>query len=202
MYEEVNTLDKNQTEEFETQSKSAENQTENDFENETENEDFVEEASEIIEDSSQSSREEELEAQLAEANQRTLRVQADYDNFRRRSREEKESAAKYKSQSIIEGLLPVLDNFERALMVEPGTEEVKSLMQGMDMVYRQLQDVLKNEGVEVIPTVGEEFNPHLHQAVMQVEEEGYESNQIVEELQKGYQLKERVIRPAMVKVNA
>ncbi|WP_082795233.1 nucleotide exchange factor GrpE [Alkalihalobacillus trypoxylicola] len=195
-------MDKNQTEEFETQSKSAENQTENDFENETENEDFVEEASEIIEDSSQSSREEELEAQLAEANQRTLRVQADYDNFRRRSREEKESAAKYKSQSIIEGLLPVLDNFERALMVEPGTEEVKSLMQGMDMVYRQLQDVLKNEGVEVIPTVGEEFNPHLHQAVMQVEEEGYESNQIVEELQKGYQLKERVIRPAMVKVNA
>ncbi|GAF65973.1 heat shock protein GrpE [Bacillus sp. TS-2] len=195
-------MDKNQTEEFETQSKSAENQTENDFENETENEDFVEEASEIIEDISQSSREEELEAQLAEANQRTLRVQADYDNFRRRSREEKESAAKYKSQSIIEGLLPVLDNFERALMVEPGTEEVKSLMQGMDMVYRQLQDVLKNEGVEVIPTVGEEFNPHLHQAVMQVEEEGYESNQIVEELQKGYQLKERVIRPAMVKVNA
>ncbi len=141
-------------------------------------------------------------AEIAELNNRLLRVQADYDNFRRRSREEKEAAAKYRSQNVIEALLPVIDNFERALLVKPETEEAKSLLQGMEMVYRQFQDTLKSEGVEVIETVGQPFDPHLHQAVMQVEEEGFESNQIVEELQKGYKLKDRVLRPSMVKVNA
>ncbi|WP_396334568.1 nucleotide exchange factor GrpE [Alkalihalobacillus sp. MEB130] len=141
-------------------------------------------------------------AEIADLNNRLLRVQADYDNFRRRSREEKEAAAKYRSQNVIEALLPVIDNFERALLVKPEGEEAKSLLQGMEMVYRQFQDTLKNEGVEVIETVGQAFDPHLHQAVMQVEQEGFESNQIVEELQKGYKLKDRVLRPSMVKVNA
>ncbi|ADC50721.1 MULTISPECIES: nucleotide exchange factor GrpE [Alkalihalophilus] len=143
-----------------------------------------------------------LEAQVAELNNRMLRVQADYDNFRRRSREEKEAAAKYRSQALIEGLLPVVDNFERALLVKPESEEAQSLLSGMEMVYRQLKDTLKNEGVEVIETTGQSFDPHLHQAVMQVSEDGFESNQIVEELQKGYKLKDRVLRPSMVKVNA
>ncbi|WP_372459046.1 nucleotide exchange factor GrpE [Alkalihalobacillus deserti] len=146
--------------------------------------------------------EENSQAEIAELNNRILRIQADYDNFRRRSREEKEAAAKYRSQTVIEALLPVIDNFERALLVKPEAEEAKSLLQGMEMVYRQFQDTLKNEGIEVIDTVGQMFDPHLHQAVMQVEEEGFESNQIVEELQKGYKLKDRVLRPSMVKVNA
>ncbi|MCM3761527.1 nucleotide exchange factor GrpE [Alkalihalobacillus oceani] len=140
--------------------------------------------------------------EIEELRNRLLRTQADYDNFRRRSREEKEAAAKYRSQTVIEALLPVIDNFERALLVKPETEEAKSLLQGMEMVYRQFQDALKNEGVEVIETVGQTFDPHLHQAVMQVEEPEFESNQIVEELQKGYKLKDRVLRPSMVKVNA
>jgi molecular chaperone GrpE len=143
-----------------------------------------------------------LEAEVADLNNRLLRVQADYDNFRRRSREEKDAAAKYRAQSFIEGLLPAIDNFERALQIKPEQDETKSLLQGMEMVYRQLQDTLKNEGVEVIETVGQTFDPHLHQAVMQVEEEGATPNQIVEELQKGYKLKGRVLRPSMVKVNA
>ncbi|KGA98453.1 heat shock protein GrpE [Alkalihalobacillus alcalophilus ATCC 27647 = CGMCC 1.3604] len=193
-------MNKNEAKDMETMTEQDENQPEK-LTEETENDEFVDEVVEANEEE-ENSRENELEAQLAEANQRILRVQADYDNFRRRSREEKEAAAKYRSQSIIESLLPVLDNFERALVVEPESEETKSLLTGMDMVYRQLQDALKNEGVELIPTVGETFDPHRHQAVMQVEEEGYESNQIVEELQKGYQLKDRVIRPSMVKVNA
>jgi molecular chaperone GrpE len=71
----------------------------------------------------------------------------------------------------------------------------------MNMVYNQLVQALKNEGVEAINSVGEQFDPHLHQAVMQIEDENYESNSVVEELQKGYKLKDRVIRPAMVKVN-
>ena len=142
------------------------------------------------------------QAEVAELNNRLLRVQADYDNFRRRSREEKESAAKYRAQGFVEELLPALDNFERALSVTPEGEEATSLAQGLNMVYNQLQEALKKEGVTVIETVGETFDPHLHQAVMQVEEEGFESNQIVEELQKGYKLKDRVLRPSMVKVNA
>ncbi len=146
--------------------------------------------------------EESPQVEIAELNNRILRIQADYDNFRRRSREEKEAAAKYRSQTVIEALLPVIDNFERALLVKPEAEEAKSLLQGMEMVYRQFQDTLKNEGIEVIETVGQMFDPYLHQAVMQVEEDGFESNQIVEELQKGYKLKDRVLRPSMVKVNA
>lgn len=142
------------------------------------------------------------QAEVADLNNRLLRVQADYDNFRRRSREEKEAAAKYRAQGFIEELLPALDNFERALSVKPESEEAKSLAQGLNMVYNQLQEALKKEGVTAIETVGQSFDPHLHQAVMQVEEEGFESNQVVEELQKGYKLKDRVLRPSMVKVNA
>ncbi|ARK29311.1 heat shock protein GrpE [Halalkalibacter krulwichiae] len=162
----------------------------------------AEEISEEAEQTEELSTEESHQAEVTELNNRLLRVQADYDNFRRRSREEKESAAKYRSQTVIEALLPVIDNFERALLVKPETEEAKALLQGMEMVYRQFQEALKSEGVEVIETVGQTFDPHLHQAVMQVEEEGFESNQIVEELQKGYKLKDRVVRPSMVKVNA
>jgi molecular chaperone GrpE len=94
----------------------------------------------------------------------------------------------------------VLDNFERALQVEK-TEETASLINGISMVYRQLQDALTSNGVETMETEGQEFDPNLHHAVMQVEDDAFEANHIVEELQKGYVLKDRVIRPAMVKVN-
>ncbi|WP_255235582.1 nucleotide exchange factor GrpE [Salipaludibacillus sp. LMS25] len=144
----------------------------------------------------------ELERKLADATNRMLRIQADYDNFRRRTKQEKESAAKYRSQNLAEKLLPALDNFERGMMITPQQEETKSLLQGMEMVYRQLKDALAEEGIEPIETVGKPFDPHYHQAVMQVETDEYESNVVVEEMQKGYQLKDKVIRPAMVKVNA
>ncbi|MEK4564503.1 nucleotide exchange factor GrpE [Alkalihalobacillus sp. FSL R5-0424] len=158
----------------------------------------IEEQDEADEESAEAAH----QAEIADLNNRLLRVQADYDNFRRRSREEKEAAAKYRAQGFIEELLPALDNFERALSVKPEGEEAKSLAQGLNMVYNQLQEALKKEGVTAIETVGQPFDPHLHQAVMQVEEEGFESNQVVEELQKGYKLKDRVLRPSMVKVNA
>lgn len=145
---------------------------------------------------------EQLEKEKEELNNRLLRVHADYDNFRRRTREEKERDAKYRSQNLVEEILPVLDNFERALNVETTNDESKSILQGMDMIYRQLLEALKKEGVSVIEAVGKPFDPNYHQAVMQVEEDGYESNTVVEELQKGYMLNDRVIRPSMVKVNS
>ena len=132
---------------------------------------------------------------------RILRLQADFDNSRRRARLDLEAAEKYKAQSLITDLLPALDNFERALKMEADNEQAKSLLQGMEMVYRSLLDALKKEGAEQIEAVGKEFDPHLHQAVMQVEDENFDSNIVVEEFQKGYMLKDRVIRPAMVKVN-
>lgn len=143
----------------------------------------------------------ELEGKLEEADNRYLRLQADFDNFRRRSRIELEASAKYRAQSLITDLLPAIDNFERALKMEVENEQAKSLKQGVEMVYRSLLDALKNEGVEVIEAVGKEFDPHLHQAVMQAEDENYGPNIVVEEFQKGYMLKDRIIRPAMVKVN-
>ncbi|WP_026558692.1 nucleotide exchange factor GrpE [Bacillus sp. J37] len=143
----------------------------------------------------------ELQAKLDETENKMLRNQADFDNFRRRTRLDQEAAQKYRAQSIVSDILPALDNFERALQIEANNEQTKSLLQGMNMVYNQLVQALQNEGVELIKSVGEPFDPHLHQAVMQVEDDNFESNTVVEELQKGYKLKDRVIRPAMVKVN-
>lgn len=160
----------------------------------------------IIEDTSKAGDESEqkiveLQAKLDETENKMLRAQADFDNFRRRSRLDMEAAQKYRAQSLVSEIIPALDNFERALQIEADNDQTKSLLQGMNMVYNQLVQALQNEGVEPFNSVGEQFDPHLHQAVMQVEDENYESNTVVEELQKGYKLKDRIIRPAMVKVN-
>ncbi|MFE8703223.1 nucleotide exchange factor GrpE [Cytobacillus sp. FJAT-54145] len=142
-----------------------------------------------------------LEGQLEEAENRYLRLKADYENSRRRARLDLEATQKYRSQSLITDILPALDNFDRALQMESDNEQVKSLLQGMQMVYRSLHEALLKEGLEPIEAVGNEFDPNLHQAVMQVEDENFGSNVVVEEFQKGYKLKDRVLRPSMVKVN-
>lgn len=143
----------------------------------------------------------QLETEKEEFKNKYLRTQADFDNFRRRTQKERENDLKYKSQELVSEILPVLDNFNRALQTEVNDEGTQSFVDGVKMVYNQLHQALEKAGVEEIKAENEQFDPNLHQAVMQVKEEGYESNQIVEVLQKGYKLKERVIRPAMVKVN-
>lgn len=143
----------------------------------------------------------ELEAKLEDAENRYLRLQADFDNFRRRSRLDLEASAKYRAQSLVSDILPALDNFERALQTESDNEQTKSLQKGMEMVYQSLVVALQKEGVEAIEAVGQEFDPHRHQAVMQESDENYGPNIVVAEFQKGYMLKDRVIRPSMVKVN-
>ena len=97
-------------------------------------------------------------------------MQADYENSRRRAKLDLAATEKYKSQSLITDLLPAIDNFERALQIEADNEQTKSLLQGMEMVYRSLLDALKKEGAEQIEAVGKEFDPNLHQAIMQVED--------------------------------
>lgn len=142
-----------------------------------------------------------LEAQLNDMKNRYLRAQADLDNFRRRTRKEKEEQAKYASLSVIKALLPALDNLERALNAGRETDSSDGLIQGVEMVNRQILDTLEQEGLKPIPAVGEPFNPEYHEAVMQVQSDEHEAGIVVEELQKGYQLKDRVIRPSMVKVS-
>jgi molecular chaperone GrpE len=142
-----------------------------------------------------------LTNKLEEADNRYLRLQADFDNFRRRTRLDIEASEKYRAQKLAVELLPALDNFERALNIEADNEQSKSLLQGMEMVYRGLVEALKKEGVEAIESVGKEFDPNFHQAVMTGEDENYGSNIVIEEFQKGYMLKDRVLRPSMVKVN-
>ncbi|MEC5422204.1 nucleotide exchange factor GrpE [Virgibacillus sp. C22-A2] len=141
-----------------------------------------------------------LEQEKDDLYQKMLRTQAEFDNFKKRKQKEREADLKYKSQDLANEVLPALDNFERALQVEV-TEANASFVEGITMVYRQLNDALKSQGIDVIETVGKEFDPNLHHAVMQVEDEEAVSNTVIEELQKGYILKDRVIRPAMVKVN-
>lgn len=143
----------------------------------------------------------ELEAKLEEAESRILRLQADFENSRRRARLDLAAAEKYRAQSLLTDLLPAIDNFERALKMEADNEQAKAILQGMEMVYRSLLDAMKKEGLEPIEAAGEEFDPNFHQAVMQAADPNFESNIVIDEFQKGYVLKDRVIRPSMVKVN-
>lgn len=144
---------------------------------------------------------EKLQAELQEQQQRTLRVQADFDNFRRRTQKEKEDLGKYASSKLITELLPVIDNFERALQASEENPEFESFSKGVNMIFRQLESVLATEGLSAMKSVGEPFNPEYHQAIMQVESDEFEEGIVVEEVQKGYMLKDKVLRPAMVKVS-
>lgn len=141
-----------------------------------------------------------LRKQADENMERYLRVQADFDNFRRRTRQEKEDFAKYASSKLVEQLLPVLDNFERAIQSSKDSKDFDSLMKGIEMTFRQLDQALEQEGLKRMDAAGQPFNPEYHQAIMQVESEEHEEGTVVEELQKGYLFKDKVLRPAMVKV--
>lgn len=152
---------------------------------------------------------ETLESQLAqkaleleEARERVLRLHADFDNFRKRMQKEKEEWYQYAAVGVIEKLLPVADNLERALdSLKNQGEEIQSLFSGVRMTHVQFLETLGKEGLAPIPTVGELFDPNIHEAIMQVPlQEGQEENQVVEELRKGYRFKEKIIRPALVKV--
>ena len=144
-----------------------------------------------------------LEQELAEKEemaQQYVRLQADFDNFRKRARQEREDTAKFAICDGLTGLLPVLDNLERALAGGKTCAEAKDFVVGVEMVYRQLLDTLQNLGLEVIPAVGEVFDPQWHEAIAMVEGEPDQSGIIVEELQKGYRFKDKLLRPSMVKV--
>lgn len=141
---------------------------------------------------------ESLQAALAEKDNRVKRLQADFENFRRRTSKEREELANVVTQDLLKGMLPILDNFDRAMAAEQKDSE--SFQKGVEMIYTQLHETLKNDGLEPIETEGQKFDPNFHQAVMRVENPELEDDTIAQELQKGYIVKGRVIRPSMVQV--
>jgi molecular chaperone GrpE len=127
-----------------------------------------------------------------------LRLQADFENFKRRTRQEREELLKYSNMELVSKLLPVLDNFERALETKDAQSE--SFAQGMALIYRLLIETLGKEGLQPMNSEGAEFDPNMHDAVMHEPSDGHEENAVICELQKGYLFKEKLLRPAMVKV--
>ncbi|HCW7230789.1 TPA: nucleotide exchange factor GrpE [Staphylococcus aureus] len=140
--------------------------------------------------------------QLADENEEEyLRLYAEFENYKRRIQKENEINKTYQAQRVLTDILPAIDNIERALQIEGDDETFKSLQKGVQMVHESLINALKDNGLEVIKTEGEAFDPNIHQAVVQDDNPDFESGEITQELQKGYKLKDRVLRPSMVKVN-
>ena len=170
-------------------------------------EETVEEtAAEATETEAQETVEEQLDAnvlktELEEQNQRFLRVAADFENYKRRTALEKDDLLKYGNAKLIGEILPVLDTFQLALKTSSDNKEVQNLVKGVDMIHRQLLQVLEQAGMTKIEAVGHAFDPNLHEAIMQVDDDSVPEDTVVEELRAGYMLKERVIRPSMVKVS-
>lgn len=146
---------------------------------------------------------EELEAALREKEElfsRYLRLQADFENYKRRTRQEMQQLAQIASEELVRKLLPVLDNLERALGAALQEAPSSALTQGVEMVVKQWQDILAKEGVAPIPAAGQPFDPTRHEAVVQEPAEGLPDNTVIEEMQKGYMFNGKVIRPSLVKV--
>ena len=143
---------------------------------------------------------EALNAKLAENAERMKRLQADFENFRRRTRQEKEELSNMVIQGFITELLPLVDNFDRAMAAE--ATDAEKFQQGVEMIYNQLTEILNNKGMEVIDVTDAKFDPNFHQAVMRVQNPDLEDDTIAAELQKGYMVKGKVIRPSMVQVVA
>lgn len=131
---------------------------------------------------------------------RLQRTMAEFDNFRKRTVKEKNTMYENGVKEVLEKLLPVIDNFERAIGSAEEDKKDEPFVQGVEMIYKQLMTMLKEVGVEEIETVGKEFDPNLHHAVTHEENEDYGDNEIVEVFQKGYIYKETVLRYSMVKV--
>ena len=188
-----------------TQSAGEEAETQN-IENETE---AAEEASEEAGKQDKKSgkkksifdkKDSKLQEKVDELEDRVKRQMAEFDNFRKRTEKEKSAMFETGAKSVIEKILPVVDNFERGLAALSEEEKKQPFAEGMNMVYKQLMTELEKLEVKPIEAVGCEFNPDLHNAVMQVASEEYESGIIAQELQKGYTYRETVVRHSMVSV--
>lgn len=146
----------------------------------------------------QMSAEEKLQHEISELKDRLLRNQAEWDNSRKRILREKEEAVRYASEALLEKLLPVLDNFEMGMQAAKLATDAKAISQGFEMVLAQLQQVLREAGVEAVDAVGHPFDPHRHEALGHQESEEHPEGHVISQTRKGYKLKDRLLRPASV----
>ena len=140
----------------------------------------------------------EAQEAIAESNERIVRLTADFDNFRKRAQREKDEARQFANQGLLEKLLPVLDNFEMALTAVKDADS--SVRDGVQMILDQLLGVLKESGVEPVDAMGQPFDPNLHEALSQEETTEVEEGTVVQQVQRGYKLNDRLVRPARVVV--
>lgn len=143
---------------------------------------------------------EDLNKKLDELNDRLMRTLAEYDNFRKRTFKEKEMLYTDVKANTIEEFLPVLDNLERAVKAAEVAEDVSTIKNGIELILKQFLEVFAKLSVDEIPAVGEQFDPQMHNAVMHIEDDTIDHNTVVEQFQKGYKVKDKVIRHSMVKV--
>lgn len=148
----------------------------------------------------QNKQEEAYKEQIAQLEDRVMRQMAEFENFRKRTDREKQTMFEMGAKSVIEKILPVVDNFERGFATVDPEDENDAFVGGMRMVYKQLMTELENMGVKPIEAVGQEFDPNLHNAVMQMESDQYESGFVAQELLKGYTYHDTVVRYSMVAV--
>lgn len=142
----------------------------------------------------------ELQQQRDQFYDLLLRKTAEFDNYRKRIERERQSFAEATTAGLVEELLPLLDDFERALAADPGTERVDPYRKGIELIYRQLEELLRKRGVRPIEALGQEFDPHVHQAVSYEPAEGRPDGEVIEDFRRGYMLGDRLLRPSMVKV--
>jgi molecular chaperone GrpE len=140
---------------------------------------------------------EQLKAERDQLVDRVARLQAEFENARKRAEREKAEYRDYAAASIVEQFLPVLDNFELALKATGSTEQLRS---GVELIVKQMEEVLRQMNVTAIPAVGEQFNPHHHEALGSVEREDLPDQHVAEEIRRGYKIREKLLRPAMVRV--
>ena len=175
--------------------------TDNSEANASDSENNSEESIKDEESESQDTKIKELEKLANDNEEKYLRLYAEFENYKRRIQKENQINATYKAQGVLTDILPSIDNIERALQIEGDDESFKSLKKGVQMVHESLLRALKDNGLEEILAEGKEFDPNLHQAVVQDDNPDFKSGEVTQELQKGYKLKDRVLRPSMVKVN-
>ncbi len=198
----TNTGDETKTMTDETKEIKETNETEITNENTeeiSENEEKIEETkeNEIVEETSETDK---LKAVIENMNNQYLRLAADFDNYRKRQAQEREALLKYGKEECMKKIIEVVDNFERAMQSVDKIDNVEKMKETFVVLNKQLIDSLTKLGLEEIKAVGEKFDPNLHEAVMQTQTEEYPEETIVNELQKGYKLGDKVLRPAMVSV--
>ena len=144
---------------------------------------------------------EQLKNKITLLEEESLRAKADLINYRKRKDEEVTNLLKYAETDLIMELLPVLDNFERALNIENKSEELTKYLEGFSMIYENIKDILKSHDVKEIEALGKKFDPTYHHSISMRKEEGKQSEEVLEVYQKGYMYKDKVLRPAMVIIN-